>query len=81
MAEVGSFEAKTYFSALLARVAKGERITITNRGIPVARLVPVESTPQRERKEIIEELKAFGRGRSLPEDMTIQDLINEGRRS
>ena len=39
---VGSIEAKTHLPALLARVARGERITITKRGKPVAKLVPFE---------------------------------------
>ena len=34
-------EAKTQFSRLLRRVVAGEEIIITNRGVPVARLVPV----------------------------------------
>jgi antitoxin (DNA-binding transcriptional repressor) of toxin-antitoxin stability system len=33
--------AKTRFSRLLRRVAAGEEITIANRGVPVARLVPI----------------------------------------
>jgi prevent-host-death family protein len=36
-------EAKAQFSRLLRRVAAGEEITITKRGVPVARLVPVEA--------------------------------------
>jgi prevent-host-death family protein len=35
-------QAKTQLSKLLQRVAAGEEITIANRGIPVARLVPLE---------------------------------------
>jgi len=38
---VNTHEAKTQFSRLLRRVAAGEEITIANRGVPVARLVPV----------------------------------------
>ena len=38
---VGAFEAKTHFSQLLERAAKGEEITITRRGKAVARIVPV----------------------------------------
>jgi len=34
-------EAKAQFSKLLRRVAAGEEITITKRGVPMARLVPV----------------------------------------
>lgn len=40
MDTVGSFEAKTHFAELLTRAEKGEEITITRRGKPVARLVP-----------------------------------------
>jgi prevent-host-death family protein len=41
MKEVNVHEAKTQLSRLLQRVAAGEEVTIANRGIPVARLVPV----------------------------------------
>jgi prevent-host-death family protein len=41
MKQVNIHEAKTQFSRLLRRVAAGEEITIMNRGVPVARLVPV----------------------------------------
>jgi len=40
MSSVNVHEAKTNFSKLLERVAAGEEITISNRGTPVARLVP-----------------------------------------
>jgi prevent-host-death family protein len=42
MDTVGTFEAKTHLTRLLQRVAEGERIVITNRGRPVAMLVPPE---------------------------------------
>ena len=35
-------EAKTHFSKLLARVEKGERITVARAGKPVAILVPMD---------------------------------------
>ncbi|MGB7730794.1 MAG: type II toxin-antitoxin system Phd/YefM family antitoxin [Candidatus Acidiferrum sp.] len=41
--EVNTHEAKTHLSKLLRRVAAGEEISIANRGVPVARLVPVRS--------------------------------------
>jgi prevent-host-death family protein len=40
MKEVNVHEAKTHLSRLLQRVAAGEEITIANRGVPVAHLVP-----------------------------------------
>jgi len=39
---VNVHEAKTHFSALLARVEKGERITVARAGKPVAKLIPAE---------------------------------------
>ena len=43
-------EAKTRLSELLRRVARGEEIIIANRGVPVARLVPVP--PKNDRREL-----------------------------
>jgi len=42
MDTVGAYEAKTHLARLLDRVAEGETLTITRRGHPVARLVPVD---------------------------------------
>ena len=47
MKEVNIHEAKTHLSRLLQRVAAGEEITIANRGVPVARLVPAKGRPVR----------------------------------
>ena len=41
MKTVNTHEAKTQLSRLLRRVAAGDEIIIANRGVPVARLVPV----------------------------------------
>ena len=80
MAEVGAYEAKTHLPRLLERVRKGERITITKHGTPIAMLVPVEQTKrQRTVAETIEEIRRFRRGRRL-DGLTIRELIDEGRR-
>jgi prevent-host-death family protein len=42
---IGAYEAKTHLSALLDRVARGESLTITRNGKPVARLVPADAAP------------------------------------
>ena len=42
-------EAKTRPSELLAEVERGEQVTITRRGLPVARLVPIVA---RQRSEV-----------------------------
>jgi prevent-host-death family protein len=62
MKAVNTHEAKTQFSRLLRRVAAGEEITIANRGVPVARLVPA-ATMGTERK-----LGAFAGQMMIPED-------------
>lgn len=43
MNSVGINQAKTQLSELLRRVAAGEEITITRRGVPIAKLVPFQS--------------------------------------
>lgn len=80
MKTIGVFEAKNNFSALLDRVAKGERITITRHGVPVAVLMPVaRAKSKRPHKEIVERLRAL-RGRVKPGKMTVREMIEEGRR-
>lgn len=80
MSNVGAFEAKTHLPALLERVQKGEHITITKHGVPVAMLVPAQSGIHKEHKEVIAQIKEFGRNRTLPGGETVRDLIQEGRR-
>ena len=47
MKTVNVHEAKTHFSKLLERVARGEEIIIAKAGKPVARLVPQAALPKR----------------------------------
>jgi prevent-host-death family protein len=79
MATVGSYEAKTHLPSLIARVAKGEQITITKHGVPVAKLVPVETSGKRDRGEVIEELRRIRKGKTLG-GISIRELIEDGRR-
>jgi len=41
-------EAKTHLSALLARVAAGERSVLSRHGKPIAQLVPLDPSPRRQ---------------------------------
>ena len=79
MAEVGAYEAKTHLPRLLERVRKGERITITKHGTPIAMLVPVATKGQRTVAETIEEILEFRKHHKL-DGLTIRQLIDEGRR-
>jgi prevent-host-death family protein len=82
VAEVSAFDAKTHFSKLLARVRGGEEITITHRGQPVARLVPI-----RDEAAVVKARVAAKRLRQIAEDIpgpriTPEDIkawIDEGR--
>lgn len=81
MESYGSFEAKTQLSHLLERVAKGEEFTITKHGKPVAKLVPAEPVVSKpDVKQVIEEMRAFRKGNTLGEGLSIRDLIEDGRR-
>ncbi len=78
MTSVGSYEAKTHLTQLLERVSRGERITITKHGRPVAMLVPPPAE-KADVEETVRKLLEFGKGRSLG-GLTIRQLIEEGRR-
>ena len=65
---------KTHLPQLLERVARGETITITKHGAPVARLVPVEAKAQPDVKRVIEEILEFRRAHPLEgEDLERMD--------
>ena len=76
--DIGAYEAKTHLPALLERVARGERFTITKHGRPIARLVPVERVSRDRRRAAVERLKVFREGQTL--DVPVKELINQGRR-
>jgi prevent-host-death family protein len=79
VSSVGSFEAKTHLAALLDRVAKGETIEITRRGVPVARLVPAGAGNRSGLEKIAQEIRELRKGNRLG-GLSIRELINEGRR-
>jgi prevent-host-death family protein len=54
---VGAFEAKTHFSALLEEIERGNEITITKHGRPVAKLVPVGDRQRMTPREAIDGLR------------------------
>jgi prevent-host-death family protein len=76
--EIGAYEAKTHLPALLERVQRGEQITITKHGKPIARLVPIRRSDPDRRRQAIEKLKEFAKGHTL--DVPVRQLIEEGRR-
>jgi prevent-host-death family protein len=79
MKTVGAYEAKTHLTQLLVRAAKGEKITITKHGMPVATLQPADASKRTPVRDIIDQLKRFRSGKRL-DGLSIRDLIEEGRR-
>jgi len=79
MDTVGLFDAKTHLSALLERVAQGEKITITKHGTPVAILVPPANRRKKDPREVAERIRVLRKGARL-EGLTVRQLIEEGRR-
>ncbi len=82
---VGVFEAKAHLSMLLERVAQGEQITISKRGVPVAVLSPIQAEDSAaKRKEVFEKIKRFRKkmireGRAMSYD-EIAACVKEGRK-
>jgi len=82
MDEIGVFEARNSFSALIDRVEKGEEITITRNGKPVARLVA--AVPMRDAERARNALKRLrtrreAMSKDLLDGISIKAMIEEGR--
>lgn len=76
---IGAYEAKTHLPRLLDEVEKGEHITITKHGRPVAVLVPPGVAAEVDADELMRRMREFRQGHSLG-GITIRELIDEGRR-
>ena len=77
--EVATFDAKNRLSALLDEVARGTEITITRRGVPVAKLVPIGPGFDRAAaRAAADGLRATSRGARL-DGLSLKALIDEGR--
>jgi prevent-host-death family protein len=79
MKSVGSYEAKTHLPRLLDEVEKGERITITKHGRPVAILIPPGPGVVENAEAVMRWMRDFRKEHPL-EGVTIRELIEDGRR-
>lgn len=79
MITVGAYEAKTHLPALLAKVEKGEKVTITKRGTPIAVIQPVEEQRKADLRQVIEDMLEARKGVTTG-GMSIREMIEEGRR-
>lgn len=76
---IGSFEAKAQLSRLLREVQRGQSVTITSRGRPVAALVPCPDGSDADVHAAIERMRRLDRVRGVRAEEVSQWVI-EGRR-
>lgn len=80
MRTVGAFEAKNTLGTLLDLVEKGEEVTITRHGKPVARLIASTPTFDRERaRRAADNIRAMSKGVTLG-GISLKELIEDGRK-
>jgi prevent-host-death family protein len=83
MRTVGSYEAKTHLPRLLDQVERGETITITKRGRPVALLSPARPATERDVRNVIAEFRAYSEAHARKHGSLsareIKDMTEEGR--
>ncbi len=78
MKHVGSYEAKTKLPELLKQVEKGEHITITRHGVPIAVLVPASTKQKKSIKDIIINIRRFQSKHAL-DGISLREMIDQGR--
>jgi prevent-host-death family protein len=83
MKSVGSYEAKTHLPRLLSEVEKGETITITKRGKPVAILSPAQAKDEHGVRAVIAEFRAYSQEHARKHGplsaREVKEMIEEGR--
>jgi len=76
--EIGSYDAKTKLPEILRRVEGGEAFTITNRGKPIADLIPSRAGDKQKTEAAINNiLKAT---KHKVSDKTLDELKESGRK-
>ncbi len=81
MREIGAVEAKNKLAELLDAVERGEEVTITRRGKPVAKLGRPDGGVDRAKSvAAANRIMALRQGVTLGDGATLKDLIDDGRR-
>lgn len=76
---IGAYETKTHLADLLRRVRAGQGFTITQRGEPVADLLPVGTDARRANTDAAQEMQRFMAQAPRLASCDIESLVNEGR--
>lgn len=76
--EIGSYDAKTKLPEILRRVEQGESFTITNRGKPIADLIPSRAAEKHRAETAIKNLREAA-GKYVVSDEELANMKSEGR--
>ena len=80
MQNIGAYEAKTHLPRFLDLVARGESLTITRHGHPVARLVPAEDDDRKRAEQAARRIAARRRRLKRASVAELVGTIHEGHR-
>lgn len=76
--EIGAYEAKTHLPEFLRKVKTGETYRITQRGEPVADLVPVDDRKKQTARQAAARMREF-MAAQVPVKVDIKALLEDGR--
>ncbi len=79
MRTIGAFEAKTHLSEILEKASQGEETLITRRGIPIAKIIPVEKDSLGMKSNLLQEFKQLRKKLTLV-NLSWKELRDEGRK-
>ena len=79
LTEIGAYEAKTRLPEYLRKVREGDAFRITQRGEPVADLVPAGTAEKRQTAAAATRMRQFMCERPPISGVDIKALIEEGR--
>lgn len=77
---IGSYEVKTRLSEILRRVQAGESFTITNRGKPVADLMPSKVASRQKTAAAIDAIRKTRKTVASISDKRLEKYRKEGRK-
>lgn len=80
MKTVGSYEAKTKLPELLRDVERGQVVTVTRRGVPIAQITSIE---RHNKNKISDTIREIRRQRARRQPVSVNEIIaarDEGRR-
>jgi prevent-host-death family protein len=83
MKTIQASEAKTHFLRILDKVEKGESVTVSRHGKPIARIVPIPPSDHERRERIERAMANIREIRKRTKPVSIEEILSardEGRR-